>query len=335
MMIEGEDGDLDDDLDQHGGAPDGDDDQQLTVEERARLRGWKPLDEYHGDPRRWRDAETFVRVGDEDSRIAREENRRFEQQLHRQGNQLTENNRTIEELKLTVREMVGLAKKADLRGYQRARAELVAQRDAAVESGDVPTFKQIDDAVKEMDRDHAEAVQPPERTPTPTPAPVVDPRIEAWRQANETWFGRDVILQRAMLAHLDIVQSKFPAVDLDEQLARAKKRVIDEYPERFPGMTRTPAPPPAADDDDDDQAPAPRARRAPAVATPSAQPQRRPRHAAGWDQIEDPDERRMAKGAYDRAKRADPQLTEDEYLAIYINPHLDVIDMRQARSAAR
>ena len=58
---------------------DGEDDDppEITLEQRARAMGWKPLAEYRGDPRRWTDAAEFIRKGEEELPVLRDQSRRI------------------------------------------------------------------------------------------------------------------------------------------------------------------------------------------------------------------------------------------------------------------
>ena len=74
--------------------------------------------------------------------------------------------------------------------------------------------------------------------------------------------------------------------------------------------------------------------RAASVATPAPAPRRGPRQPTGWDAIEDPQDRADARAAFESIKRADPGMTETEYLEIYTNPHADELALRAQRKKA-
>ena len=52
------------------------------------------------------------------------------------------------------------------------------------------------------------------------------------------------------------------------------------------------------------------------------------------DQIQDPTERQQAREAFARTKRQLPDYTEAEYMALYGDPHADVLTMQKSRSRA-
>lgn len=306
-------------------APEGDDDDShLPLEERARIRGWRPLEEYKGDPAKWRDAEEFMLIG-QDPHVMAIENKRLAGRLARVDGRIERLQKTVEDQAGAMEELRKLARRADETGYKRARAELLEERKLAVETGDTGAFEQIEQRLETLDTERRASELPPA---APTRSPI-DPAITAFQQANASWFVPGSPLHKAMVAHFEIVEQRAPDQTIGQQLETAKKRVIADYPERFPReMT-----PPAVDDDDDfEEAPPPR-RRAPNVAPPSQAPRRPQRGAVGFDTIEDPAERAEARQSFEAIKRGDPGMTEDEYLEIYNNPRADAIALRAARKA--
>ena len=103
-------------------------------------------------------------------------------------------------------------------------------------------------------------------------------------------------------------------------LEEAKAKGVEKYPERF-GVAPAPR----------DPAPARPARRAAAVAAPTAgerapAPGTRP---TTINSIQDPAERAQAREAFNRMKRQMSDYTEAEYMALYDDPHGDVLTMQQ------
>lgn len=299
------------------------DEAELSIEDRARLRGWKPESEYHGPPGRWRSAEEFMRVGENDRAVLFEENRRLETKLNRVSRKFDQQTQTIEELRAGVEAMKNLAQRADERGYGRALSELKDKRTAAVEIGDRQTFDQIDQQIDVLQAERAKVTAPPEPV---APKPKIAPEILEFVEANP-WYNSDQTLNRSMQAFFQAVEIKHPGYSLDEKLETAKARVVAEFPEKF--GRQTPRQPEFTDEDMPDQ---PR-RRTAAVARPQSGAVRRPSQATGWEAIEDAGERKIAQDAYERIKRADPNITVAEYVAIYQDPHADVIALRKQRQA--
>lgn len=294
-----------------------------TIEARARQMGWHPLSEYRGPSGKWVDAATFVERGETILPIMRANNRRMEEQLERQGGELTELRRTVADQTQVLGEMRDLAKRANEQGYQRARRELIEQRDAAVAAGDTTVFKQVDEQITELETSRAEAVRVPEKvteTPVPTAVPV---EIQAFADSNP-WWNKDAFLSRQMIAEHEKVITRHPGATLAQQLDLALTNLKREFPDKF-GITEEELPDPA-----------PRARpRAAAVSAPSGSIQTPRRADNGINTITDPEERRQAKDAYARAKKLMPDFTEQEYMAIYNDPKADVVELRRSRANGR
>lgn len=288
--------------------------EALSAEQRARIRGWKPLEEYTGPPGRWRDAEEFLRIGDGDARILREENRRLGTKVHRLEGQITALVKSGEEQLTALREMRQIAARNDQRGYDRAKQELDRDKAAAVAAADPDAFAQVEAQIAALGDRPADA---PPAPPPPLAQAAADPAVTEFIEDNP-WYVNDQLLNRTMIAFYDIVARANPTWSIADNLEEAKARTVAEHPEKFPDMATPPRP-------------APQRRPAAPVARPGAPPSRQPRSAAGWEQIDDPQERQQAKDSFASQKRGDPQLTEREFLTIYLDPHVDVLALRAQR----
>lgn len=317
----------------------GDDDAQAeraAIEARARTMGWKPKEEFRsGPPSHWLDAPEFVARGDEALPLLRDNNKRLSEKvidLERRVAGFGDLQNTVTEQKQAIEDLRKLAQRADERGYQRARKELEDRQDAAAEVGDTVAVRQTREQLEALDAERAApvaATPAPTPTPTPPPTPVMDPAIARFARENASWWNVDRQLSQAMISMHNVVIGKHPDWSLADQLSEALLKLKAEYPERFD-------PPPApvvVDDDDDDDIPPPR--RAASVTTPRGQTPAPRAPKSGFDSIADPTERSQAKAAYERIKRADPEMTVAEYMAIYDDPHADVLELRRAAAAKR
>lgn len=306
-------------------APSGEfDEQPVNVEERARAMGWKPLEEFRGDPRRWSPAAEFIAHGEEELPILRDQTRRMSERLARAEPEITRLRKTVEEQNEAIRHVTALAQRADERGYERAKAELLATRRAAVEAGDIEAHDQVQEQLDALEESRAEVISPPP-PPPPPPPPGQAPEITQFVK-DHPWFLRDQRLKDAMISmHLAVIAEE-PEWPLQDQLDEALERMNKAFPEvaaqegQQP-LPQSPPPPPAQ----------PR-RRAATSLTPNAGdgPPRRPTGSA-IDRIQDPAERAQARAAFNSVKRADPGFTEAEYMAIYDDPKIDAVELRRQR----
>jgi hypothetical protein len=310
-------------------------DDELSIEEQARARGWKPLPadpdnpqpgEYQGDPRRHRSADDFLRYGEQDRAILAEENRRMAARIHRQGKQIEALTLTSQQQLEAISELRNLARRADEQGYKRALNELKERRSEAVEAGDKGAFDQIEAQINALETERVKEVEAVKPEP---PAVKLDPAIKAFIDANP-WYTKDKGLNETMIANYSIMERRHPDETVEELLKLAKKRTMEDFPEKFPRRAADPAPPEEEYDDVDD-APPPQRRPAPTLARPSGNPQRERRGPAGWDVITDPDERKQAQAAYESIRKGDPGMTAQEYLTIYMDPRADPLALRKAR----
>lgn len=222
------------------------------IEARARLMGWKPQAEYRGPPDAWKDAATYVRVGEEELPVVRERSRMLEKRLIEFQRQQAEHLEVVHDLTARVRS-------ADERAYKKARADLMAQREAAVAAGDKETFRQAEAELKELDTTAPKPLPPKPATPPNLgpPAEVVE-----WGGRNQ-WFREADLYEAATQIHGRLLQSE-PHLPLAENLERVTATMRAMYPGRIPApqQRRAAAADPAVDDN-------PRRREAPSVSSSS------------------------------------------------------------------
>jgi len=327
-----------------------------NYEAEARAMGWHPLSEYRGPAHKWVDAKTFVQRGETELPVLRDNMRRMHAKMEGLTAQNEELARTVREQNAKIDELIETARTASRAGYERALADLKAQRRDAIQSGDADVVDQLDeqiDALKSNRRpgepppgpaiSSARADPEPRRTAAeePPPPPQVDPAVTAFTQRESAWFGKDADLTKSMIGFHQVAMAENPEMSMAESLEEALDMLKERYPHRFGGEAPQPrraqAAAPDADEDLEDEmeppAPAPRAARpqprvsarsgATAVSTPARGTGRDP-----WANIEAA-ERADAKRAYERERANDPGLTAAEYVYLYNNPHADVLQVQR------
>lgn len=290
----------------------------------ARKQGWKPLAEFRGDPTRWVDAKTYVERGNTFLPFVQKERDELRGTVQRMSTQVTElresNERSAAELvaaRKDMQAMLAYTRRAEDAGYQRAIAELEAERRQAVQEGDVSRYDAAGARIESLERERATAAPPaaPEAAPQPEPKPQNrDPVVEAFVRDNEGWFLRDKTLNAAMIAEDTAIQEAEPGLPRADQLERAKTAVMNRFPAKF-GRQAEPAPQQQ-----------PQRRPAAPIPTPAARGgDGQFRAKTGIAAIEDPKGRQDARVAFQRAQRNMPDVTEAEFLAIWEDPHADVL----------
>lgn len=316
----------------------------VTAEQRAKAMGWKPLpadprnpqpNEYRGDPRRWTDAATFIAHGEEELPILRDQNRRMSEKLARLDPAEIETMRnTIAQQAVALKRAESIALRADKAGYDRALAELKTKQREAVETGDTVGFDQVQEQIDAAIAARAEVEKVPDPEPAPPPAPATEGR---WPEttaflAENPWFQTDAVLQSAMIKAHEAMVTLHPNIGRVEGYARAKAQVVEAYPDRFPSdqledepVAREPEPAPA-------RQPSRQPARA-AVLAPSAPVAPGERRKSPFDLIPE-EERADARAGFEYARKGDSELPASEYVALYLNPKLNPIELRERRKKA-
>ena len=306
---------------------------EAAIEARAREMGWKPLIEYRGPPRKWQPAADFIARGENILPILRDNFRRLSERTGKLESEITNLRSTNDEQLKIIKDLRDMGQRANQAGYDRAMAEIKAKQRAAVEQGDTKAYDQLVEQAEALQDSRMQSTTttapavPVKPVQLPEPPPMTEP-TKAFVAAND-WFRTNKLLSDTMIGfHLEVLnerQATQAMLNADPELDRelleeAKSRVIEKYPERFGVQRRVSAPEPHS---------AARPRRA-AVAQPTPEPPApRSGAAASINAIADPAERAEAREAFNRMKRQLPDYTEAEYMALYADPHGDILVMQQ------
>jgi hypothetical protein len=168
--------------------------------DKAKAAGWKPLEEFEGDPDQWVDAKEFVGRAP-----LYEKNHKLKKELN--------------DLKSTLHEVKTHISKVSQAAYNKAVADLTAQRDAAIEEGDKAQVKEIDKALKD-----AESIK--------TPIENVHPAIKEWEAENATWFYADPEINNFGMAMANSYLVQHPN-DFPGAVAAMDKALRKAYPDKY------------------------------------------------------------------------------------------------------
>lgn len=316
----------------NAGEPEGGAD--AAVEARARDMGWKPLAEYRGPPGRWQPAADFISRGENILPIVRDQNRRMTERIGKLEGEVTSLRTTAGEQLQIIKELRDVGLRQNQAGYDRAMADIKAKQRQAADAGDLKSFDQLVEQQEALQAARATATpaapEPPRPATTEPPRPPMSAPTQQFLAAN-AWFSNDTLLASTMTSfHQEVLNERQinqemlnadPALDR-ELLEEAKARVVDRYPERFPNQAVA----------RETQRPQRQRRAAVATPTPDA-PAQRPGAAPTINSITDPAERAQAREAFNRMRRQLPDYTEAEYMALYDDPHADILVEQQKRKA--
>jgi hypothetical protein len=146
------------------------DDTPDPLVEKARASGWRPKEEFEGDPDQWVDAGEFVR------------RKPLFDQLHTLKKQLSAAEKQQQQL-------AEFAANAAKRARAEALAEIEAQKQQAFEAGDYKAFSEAEQKAQQLQQ-----VEPRQQVPA---APEIPQEVQDFAKRNERWFEKD----RAMTAY--------------------------------------------------------------------------------------------------------------------------------------
>ena len=182
--------------------------------EKARKKGWKPLEEYKGEPADWVDAKEFL--GREP---LFEANRDLKRQLKQQQERFEQDMKVISTQFSQMNEQA----------YKRALVELQEQRDIAIIDKDIAAVRELDAKIDATKQDHVKAVA---QTTQTTQKPQETEYMANWRQKNE-WFDKDQTLQDEAVSIGVGYMMKNQGTSQEKMLEYVTDRIKKIYPEKF------------------------------------------------------------------------------------------------------
>ena len=173
----------------------------------ASQSGWRPKDEWDGDPDEWVSAREFNRRGE------------LMRKIHNQ-------NRQIKQLDSVVNTLANQQKKIYGAGYEKAKRELKSQLREATKEGDDASAEVIEQRLEQLE--HAARQDAAALTPPPA-QPQVAPEFEPWVNRN-TWF-KD---HPEMRAYAEAIGLKYAQKNQDATNSQVYEYITKEVKTRFP-----------------------------------------------------------------------------------------------------
>ena len=184
-----------------------------SYEDEARNQGWKPKDEYEGDPAKWRPAKDFVERGELFGKI------------DHMGKELKETRKALKMLQ----EHHTKVKETE---YVRAVDELKALQKRHLEEGNSDGYLETSELLTDLKAEQKAR----EVVGAAAPAPV-DPRFTEWVGANK-WYEKDA----EMREYADVVGNGYaqrnPGLDPEDVLVYVSKQVKKQFAEKFVNPNR-------------------------------------------------------------------------------------------------
>lgn len=184
-----------------------------AVQNKAQGLGWRPLDQWKGDPADWVDAKEFL---GRQSLFDKIKSLKDELNNTRRGNE-----RDMADIKAYIQNMSKIE-------YNRAMKDLKAQRKEAIEDRDVEAVEKIDEQINEIEQTRVAAPS----ANTAAKVQEVQNKFNEWR-SKATWYDEDQELH----AEADLIGSAYgmknPNKDITQICEYVEKTIKKMYPEKF------------------------------------------------------------------------------------------------------
>jgi len=181
---------------------------ERNYESEASQQGWKPEEDFSGDPERWVDAQTFVERGEQFVGLMKPRLDKLEKQLKYQ-----------EKLNTDMKGYVDAQERRSQKEVKELQAQLKDTRKRAIATGDGEAFEKADEQLKELDAQ-------------PTAPPQEQPWVTEWLGEN-SWYNSDTTLRVVADNYSDQLRMLNPSLTEKEFLDKVSEHVKAEMPHKF------------------------------------------------------------------------------------------------------
>jgi hypothetical protein len=192
-----------------------------NFEAEAKEFGWVPKEEFKGDPAKWRDAEEFVKWGEEFLPFVRADNKKLRKEIEEIKKANTDEIQRMSKL------FDGQKKRIEAE-FQERLASLQEKREAAVASGNVAEFKRLDGKIDQLKADAVEEVKgsKPETN---------DADVEAAWKAKNTWYDpvANPDMYDVATGYSQRLAAANPGITMADNLAKVDAYMKEKFPEKF------------------------------------------------------------------------------------------------------
>ena len=187
-----------------------------VYESTAREMGWRPKEEWEGDPEKWRDAKEFVERGE------------LYDKIDSMGKELKETRKALKMLQ----EHNAKIKETE---YKRAVDELKALQKKHLEEGNSDGYLETTELLTDLKAEQKAREVVKETVPE---TPQVDPRFSAWVEKNK-WYSSD----EDMRDYADYVGQRYakrnPGINPVDVLRYVTQEVKEKFKDKFENPNRT------------------------------------------------------------------------------------------------
>jgi hypothetical protein len=185
--------------------------QVSPVEQKAMQMGWRPEQEWDGDPEDWVDAKEYI----------------GRQKLY---DRIQDSNKRLKQMEKTLDEFKKHHDKVAEVEYEKALATLKAEKVRVLQEGDAAELVEIDDKIDAVKEKIKESKQAPK---TPEADPEFQRIFGEWQDRN-SWYRDDPNLKKdADIYGYAIVSAHNGQITPEEVLREIEKEIKRKYPDKF------------------------------------------------------------------------------------------------------
>lgn len=200
-------------------------------EERAMQDGWRPRNEWEGDPDEWVSAKEFNYRGELMKRISSQT-----AQLKAQAKKQEDLERAFKVLGEHHKKTAEIERKRIMDALRQEKAE-------AMRENDFDAVVEIDEKINEIkEEEKADKVATSENAKNDPAANVPKEVVDWLKDPKNAWYHNDPVLKGVANGLSDDYMAQYPEADLIDMLEYVNKRVREEMPHKFnKDTTRTPS----------------------------------------------------------------------------------------------
>ncbi len=197
--------------------------QVEAEEQRAKISGWRPEDEFKGDPDRFTDAETWNKRTDEVLPIMKASNKRLEADL-------ISTKAELENLKRVMNSVVKAGEKVSKREYDRALETIRKKQGQAIKDQDGDLYQELEEKKDKLEK-------PTIAKPIQNQPQAEHPDFQSWK-ADNPWYDANPDMQLYADTQVPFIISQNPNLTGRAFFDTIKKEVERRFPERFENPKR-------------------------------------------------------------------------------------------------
>ena len=194
---------------------------------RAEGDGWRPQEEWTGDPGQWVDYREFNVRGELMGRI------------QEQSSIINNQKGQIDEVKTALKDLSAMQDKIADAQYNKLVKQLRARKAAAIEEGEGQTVIEIDeelDTLKEQRDEVSAKTAEPQDASNEDDQQVLDPAVQTWiSNSQNQWYNTDTRMRNIANAIAAEIATANPGLRPGEVLKRMDDELRKEMPNKFSG----------------------------------------------------------------------------------------------------